>query len=1410
MPVDIYEDMELLFNRGGSLVDFYRNYPILAAYDLLKVDLAPIQRIVLNDMWFKNYCISVAGRGFGKSQDINSLTHFDNKGLVYLYEELPPIPSYLSDGEEEIIDWDDRIYTSEGFKPTKRLCLESNIEGKRIETYSGFVNRGSNHHPLLTINDNCDFIYKSLSDFIPGDTVCIQRNQNIFGGLIIDSADAYLIGLFVGCGCVDINDNQSVISSELSIKNFCIDYCINNKVDYKITYDKRTESADKILFEEFDYFFYKYKINKLVPYSIRTSSRESQISFLQGYFDINSDVNTDGSVSCCSLYRKLLEEIQLMLLNFGITSRLYEKRIKSELNKSYFLDISSEDAYRFKELIGFTLYRKQNILDSYYDTEELDIDKAVIPYVFDLCAKISKYYDDVYKVKIKPNLTVELSNKNELTYKSIVEFLTQCKYVINNGFDLVGVKHDIEKLYNILYYNYYFDTIVSVDDWKGDCYDFEISMDGEPNYFTNGFINHNTFLLGINAVLHAMLYPGYRIGLIGPSFRQSLVLSDTCTTFWTDEGLKSTPIEFYNSIKSNHTLVQSSESQNKIVSKWENPDRACRYIKTTKGFELSGTVDHAIQVLDDKCNIVFKDLQDVSIDDNIVIKTGFNYFGNDNILPKCNLIGDWRTNSCKFPTELTSDMSYLFGLIIGDGCVSYKPRKYRVNFTSIDDDLLEYFKKYMCEYFGIDNVGSYQKTDAGCIQLNISNKNLCDFLIECGFTSTTALDKKIPTSIKKASKENIVNFLSGLFDTDGSCYTQNYDHYNSCEVSLSTSSLQLAKEVQSVLLNLGIISSFCVSGKACRKKLIGRDKYSECATSYKVRITWYSNLIKFRDIIGFRCEYKLNKLNGFINGLKNRKRTHSIVYDLGLPKNIISKDYDKFLEYKNKGFYFVKMVESDYFFAPTIDAEVENESCYWAGGFINHNSKMIFAEVEKLYQRAPLLREATEKKPTRGADTCFLKFKGTDISNGSYIEALPIGVDGAKIRGSRFYLIEIDELAQMPTDIIDMVIRPMAAVQLEPMLKVREIERIQKLIDEGLATEDDMIEDSANKMIMTSSGYYKFNHMWHRMKSYWKAMKEEGTNTKYAVHQVPYQMLPKGFLDMNNVNEARRTMSNIEFMMEYEAAMVADSEGFFKASLLESCTRDSDFTIKLRGESGKEYILGIDPNQGGSALFGLIVVELGSPNKIVYVRGIKKQSTQEMTKSVQRLISSFNIVRIFMDAQGGGNAIKDLLAEGYGDNTPILDMDDDDTKYLHGRRILRMINFSPTWISDANFDTLSLLENNRLRFPNIPRTSSEIEERMYDEVKMLKSQMLSIIVTETARGVRHFDTPKKGQNKDLYSAMILASYGVKEMTNTMERVDPKLTEGLIRHHSGTNTFTSNKITGVGKDYMKDAVLQRKL
>ena len=931
-----------------------------------------------------------------------------------------------------------------------------------------------------------------------------------------------------------------------------------------------------------------------------------------------------------------------------------------------------------------------------------------------------------------------------------------------------------------------------------------------------------TFSLAATAVLSCMLKPGYRVGLISPSFRQSLVLSDCNNyTFWTDSGLVTGTNTFYNSVIENKTTVQSLTYQNKILSKWKNEDRDCIGIKTAKGYELAGTSDHAIVVLDElNGDTYFKDLCEIKLGEYVLLKTGFEYFANRVDLPDMSdYISNWKEKDCTIPKKLTSEVAYLMGLLVGDGCLSISKNssKHRIMFTSSDPQLINKFSMYMKNIFGIDYTDA-NSTDRSP-QIGYYCKKVVEFFLRCGLTKTNALDKKIPDVIKRSSKEHFLCFIRGLMDTGGTCYIQNHKGGSHCEVSLSTSSLTLAKEVQAFLMNVGIISNLSVGSKQGLKKLMHRDKYSVCNTGYKVRITGRRNIEKANNIGLFQLDRKRLKLANYTESHFNRE--DSLASSLGIRDSLLnSKNIDAYKDALSKGFYFVEVNSKEHFFAPTIDIEVENESCYWANGFINHNSKMIFAEVEKLYAQSSIFREACEKPPIRGTDNCYVKFKSVNSAPPSYIEALPLGNDGGKIRGSRFYLIVIDELAQIPDSILDLIVRPMGATSLAPMERVRRIEQQDKLISLGLATSDDFEKETVNKMIMTSSGYYKFNHVWRRMKDHWRQIDEAAVTNQecpYAVWQIPYWDLPSGFLDMNNINEAKRVMSSAEFRMEYEAEMISDSEGFFKASLLDQCSLDSGFHLERRGDSNSQYVMGVDPNQGGSASAGIVVIRVGASNRIVNVSELKKQTTQDLTKHVQELCRSFNIIRIFMDKGGGGKSVCDLLEEGYNNFDPIIDRTNEDHRHLPGRHILEMVNFNPTWIADANFTTKAYLESKQLLFPEPTVSSvSDMDAINYENVLVLKSQMLNIIVTQTSTGLLHFDTPTKGQNKDLYSALILAAQGAKMVEKEMgEEAEPILhnTGGMIRlHNSSTNFISLSDIGGVSNPVMPAnfAVLKKKL
>jgi len=455
-------------------------------------------------------------------------------------------------------------------------------------------------------------------------------------------------------------------------------------------------------------------------------------------------------------------------------------------------------------------------------------------------------------------------------------------------------------------------------------------------------------------------------------------------------------------------------------------------------------------------------------------------------------------------------------------------------------------------------------------------------------------------------------------------------------------------------------------------------------------------------------------------------------------------------------------------------------------------SKFIFDECNRLWQRSPILQSATTRKPTHQSDNCYIQFKAVAGKVGSLIQAVPLG-DGSKIRGSRFFSIICDEFPHIPEDIFNMVIRPMAATVADPMENVERIVRQRELLERGLITEEEIAASQvSNQIIITSSGYFTFNHMYTLYCIYRDEMRKG--NEKYAVFRVPYKLLPEGFLDKDNIESAKREMSSLEFQMEYEAAFIPDTDGFYKASLIESC-KSREFTTQVAGETGKAYILGIDPARTEDS-FAITIAELGRPAKIVHALELQKQPFPRMAELIENLCDAFNVTKIYMDSQGGGHAIKDMLAENTRAHRdgPILDPEDEVHQLKSGRFLLKMCNFGTDFISDSNFCCLRLLEHKDLLFPAVPfsEETTMAQQEAWDVIRTMQQQMQTIVMTETPTGKIHFDVPKGGghgkEKKDLYTAFMLAGRCVYDLLWAEE-----MPESIIHHGGVTRTREGPKL-----------------
>ncbi|HIE35632.1 MAG TPA: hypothetical protein EYP89_00140, partial [Candidatus Omnitrophica bacterium] len=163
-------------------------------------------------------------------------------------------------------------------------------------------------------------------------------------------------------------------------------------------------------------------------------------------------------------------------------------------------------------------------------------------------------------------------------------------------------------------------------------------------------------------------------------------------------------------------------------------------ITTRLGYELEGTYEHPVLVLLENGDLAFKKLKSFKKGDRVAIKYGMFTFGNLNRIDK--------------------EAAYIIGLLVGGGSLTVKNR---IVFTSQDKELLKIFKNFFKKRFNYEI-----KKTTGKYDWTIYEKKIVEFFKDKGLTPVYSEDKSIPEEVSFSSKQIIISFLKGLFDTNGS------------------------------------------------------------------------------------------------------------------------------------------------------------------------------------------------------------------------------------------------------------------------------------------------------------------------------------------------------------------------------------------------------------------------------------------------------------------------------------------------------------------------------------------------------------------------------------------------------------------------------------------------------------------
>jgi intein/homing endonuclease len=255
--------------------------------------------------------------------------------------------------------------------------------------------------------------------------------------------------------------------------------------------------------------------NKTVPKAILRSPKPVVSAFLRGLFETDGGVETGRKVSFCTASRPLASEVQCILLNYGIVSR-----VKTRRNKKYDRDyhhlylVGAESIRIFHREIGFLSDRKRTLLQAHVDKGEQGnkSNTEAIPYQRSWAKQLNESVESYgchyvgggslakvigrgggfHRMQVRAALgnVLKPSCGEDLSYPRLQRVLEVCDALSVTG-------PAVDHFRTLAKANYYFDEVVALGDGCAEVYDLNVP-DGE-SFVANGFTNHNTTLSSIFA-----------------------------------------------------------------------------------------------------------------------------------------------------------------------------------------------------------------------------------------------------------------------------------------------------------------------------------------------------------------------------------------------------------------------------------------------------------------------------------------------------------------------------------------------------------------------------------------------------------------------------------------------------------------------------------------------------------------------------------------------------------------------------------------------------------------------------------------------------------------------------------------------------------------------------------------------
>jgi len=398
--------------------------------------------------------------------------------------------------------------------------------------------------------------------------------------------------------------------------------------------------------------------------------------------------------------------------------------------------------------------------------------------------------------------------------------------------------------------------------------------------------------------------------------------------------------------------------------------KTVRELTTRCGYQLGGTDNHRIKVLYPDGAVRWKYLADLREGDIVAVHRGTNLWAVDPVDCRSHHVASGQ-KEVRLPEILDERWGLLLGCLVGDG---HWTKRSSVAMTMEDPEMWDQMQELFSELLGHSSTYMDKRT-ANTGDLQFHSVAVREFLHRLGWRWDLERDQKeIPWSILQSPRSVVAAFLRGLFETDGCAESQGQS------VTFSSASEVLARQVQTVLLNFGIVSF--VFPKPVHDK-----------TYWILRVRGTNSRRIFAQEIGFLTDRKMCPLlESFREDPREGGDTEAIPYQQVLarqllesvPKNVSGKGWTRSALRAALGnvikpssgepltyprlrkviqiardveaqdsetlAHFQGVLDTNYFFDPVVsitereeqvwDLTVPNGHAFVANGMVNHNTEM--------------------------------------------------------------------------------------------------------------------------------------------------------------------------------------------------------------------------------------------------------------------------------------------------------------------------------------------------------------------------------------------------------------------------------------------------------------------------------------